>query len=114
LTRGRELAEGAEGACRDVLGEDAPRLPYIEGDCRVGEDTCRGALAEGAGEIDAEEGAPAEGPRWPRGRGRCPGLGFEVGGSAGEIRGWGIRAVEGSREDGEREMCPWGISSIFW
>jgi hypothetical protein len=105
IDEGRELAEGAEGvegACRDVLGEDAPRLPRIEGDCRVGEDACYGALAEGAGEIDAEEGAPAEGPRWPRGRGRCPGLRFEVGGSTGGIRGWGIRAVEGSREDGRK------------
>jgi hypothetical protein len=98
LTRGRELAKGAEGACRDVLGEDAPRLPRIEGDCHVGEDTCHGALAEGAGEVNAEEGAHAEGPRWPRGRGRLP---------RARIRGW-----EERRERGRAARCagagaPW-------
>jgi hypothetical protein len=49
-------------------------------DCRGGEDACRGVLAEGAGEIVAEEGASTEGLRLLRGRRRLP---------RARVRGWG-------------------------
>jgi hypothetical protein len=83
------LIEGAgEGACRGRRGS-LPRHPRC-GRAEIaagGEDACRGVLAEGGGEIVAEEVASTEGLRLPRGRRRLP---------RARVRGWDPRGGGGA------------------